>query len=48
MDYRFLWIDLEMSGLNPLQHRILEAACIITDGKCQKVLSGPEIIINCD
>ncbi len=28
---RFCWIDLEMTGLNPLTDRIVEAAVIITD-----------------
>ena len=28
-----LWVDLEMSGLNPNYHRILEFACILTDDK---------------
>jgi oligoribonuclease (3'-5' exoribonuclease) len=28
---KFFWVDLEMSGLDPLKNRILEFACIITD-----------------
>ena len=28
---RFFWLDLEMTGLNPLHDRILETAVIITD-----------------
>ncbi len=27
----FVWLDLEMSGLLPDKHVILEIACIITD-----------------
>jgi oligoribonuclease len=26
-----LWLDMEMTGLDPLQHRILEAAVVVTD-----------------
>lgn len=31
MDKKILWVDLEMTGLNPEKDRILEAAAIITD-----------------
>ncbi|XP_020517160.1 oligoribonuclease isoform X2 [Amborella trichopoda] len=40
-----VWIDLEMTGLNLEVDRILEIACIITDGKLTKVLEGPDFII---
>jgi oligoribonuclease (3'-5' exoribonuclease) len=29
------WVDLEMSGLDPMKHRILEFACILTDAKLE-------------
>jgi len=37
-DYRMplVWIDLEMTGLDITKDRILEIACIITDGKLTK------------
>lgn len=28
---RLLWMDLEMTGLDPLEDRILEVAVIVTD-----------------
>ena len=31
MDKKILWVDLEMTGLNPKKDRILEVAAIITD-----------------
>lgn len=31
MDKKILWVDLEMTGLNPEKDRILEVAAIITD-----------------
>jgi len=43
-----LWVDLEMSGLNPIQHRILEFACILTDERLKYKLEGPHLIIHCD
>ncbi|MEM9226477.1 MAG: oligoribonuclease [Verrucomicrobiota bacterium] len=33
---RFLWLDLEMTGLVPEVDRILEAACIVTDKALQE------------
>ena len=45
---KFLWVDLEMSGLDPLKNRILEFACIITDEHLMFEQEGPHIIIQCD
>lgn len=41
-----VWIDLEMTGLNVEVDRILEIACIITDGKLSKSIEGPDLVIN--
>lgn len=41
-----VWIDLEMSGLDIEKDRILEIACIVTDGKLEKMLEGPDIVIS--
>ncbi|KAL3693416.1 hypothetical protein R1sor_007067 [Riccia sorocarpa] len=41
-----VWIDLEMTGLDIKKDRILEIACVITDGKLDKVIEGPDLIIN--
>ncbi|NEX20871.1 oligoribonuclease [Thiorhodococcus mannitoliphagus] len=40
-----IWIDLEMTGLDPFQDRILEIATIITDSHLQLVAEGPVIAI---
>ena len=45
---KYFWVDLEMSGLDPLKNRILEFACIITDEELQHQHEGPHLIINCD
>lgn len=41
-----VWIDLEMTGLNVEVDRILEIACIITDGNLTKSVEGPELVIH--
>ncbi|KAG9443044.1 hypothetical protein H6P81_018898 [Aristolochia fimbriata] len=41
-----VWIDLEMTGLNIEVDRILEIACIITDGKLSKLVEGPDLVIH--
>ncbi|KAI4305859.1 hypothetical protein L6164_029195 [Bauhinia variegata] len=47
-DYKMplVWIDLEMTGLNIEVDRILEIACIITDGALAKTLEGPDLVIH--
>lgn len=40
-----VWIDLEMTGLNVEVDRILEIACVITDGKLTKSVEGPDLVI---
>ncbi|XP_043694883.1 oligoribonuclease-like isoform X1 [Telopea speciosissima] len=41
-----VWIDLEMTGLNVEVDRILEIACIITDGSLAKLVEGPNLVIH--
>ncbi|KAL2488415.1 Oligoribonuclease [Forsythia ovata] len=41
-----VWIDLEMTGLNVEVDRILEIACIITDGNLTKLIEGPDLVIH--
>lgn len=41
-----VWVDLEMTGLNPLKDKILEIAVIITDGELNIIAEGPQIIIS--
>lgn len=41
-----VWIDLEMTGLNIEVDRILEIACIITDGSLSKMVEGPDLVIH--
>lgn len=46
LDQPLVWIDLEMTGLDIERDRILEIACIITDGELVKMVKGPDLIIN--
>lgn len=41
-----VWMDLEMTGLDPERERIIEIATIITDGQLNIVAEGPELVIH--
>ena len=41
-----VWIDLEMTGLDPDRDVIIEAAVLITDGGLNIVADGPELAIH--
>jgi oligoribonuclease len=41
-----IWIDLEMTGLNPDTSVILEIAAVVTDGSLRTVAEGPDIVIH--
>ncbi|KAL4071282.1 ribonuclease H-like domain-containing protein [Scleroderma yunnanense] len=43
-----VWIDCEMSGLNPRKDRLLEIAVLITNGNMQLVDEGLEFVIKTD
>ena len=45
-DSRLIWIDLEMTGLDPEEHFILEIASVITDDQLNIVAEGPNIAIH--
>ncbi len=40
------WMDLEMTGLDPFQHAIVEVATVITDDDLQVVAIGPDLVIS--
>ncbi len=43
-----IWIDLEMTGLNPEHDRIIEMATIVTDGDLNILAEGPVFVIHQD
>ena len=43
---RLIWIDLEMTGLEPDTDDILEIACLVTDGELNVLAEGPELAIH--
>ena len=41
-----IWIDMEMTGLNPDTDRIIEVATIITDSELNVVAEGPVLVVH--
>ena len=44
-DKNLVWIDLEMTGLDPDRHAIIEIATLVTDGELTILAEGPAIAI---
>lgn len=44
-DKNLIWIDLEMTGLEPKSHKIIEIATIITDSELNVLAEGPVIAV---
>ena len=40
-----IWIDLEMTGLDPLEDRIIEIATLVTDKNLKILEEGPSLVI---
>lgn len=43
---RLIWIDLEMTGLDPERERIIEIATIVTDDQLNVIAEGPVVAIH--
>jgi oligoribonuclease len=41
-----VWMDMEMSGLEPETDRILEVAVLVTDGELEVVAEGPNLVVH--
>ncbi|MEM8607956.1 MAG: oligoribonuclease [Myxococcota bacterium] len=41
-----VWMDLEMSGLDPERDRILEIAVLVTDGELNVTAEGPNLVVH--
>lgn len=40
-----VWVDLEMTGLDPEVDAIVEIAVIVTDGRLERVEEGPDVVV---
>jgi len=43
---RLIWLDLEMTGLEPEHHVILEIGCSVTDSKLNLIAEGPVFAVS--
>jgi len=41
-----VWLDMEMSGLDPARDRILEVATVVTDAQLGTVAEGPVLVVH--
>jgi oligoribonuclease len=41
-----VWLDLEMTGLDPARHVIVEIATIVTDDELEIVAEGPDLVVH--
>jgi oligoribonuclease len=46
LEDNLIWIDLEMTGLQPLSDRIIEIAVVVTDAQLQRRVEGPVLAIH--
>ena len=44
-DQNLIWVDMEMTGLVPEEHRVIEIATIVTDSNLTVLAEGPVIAI---
>lgn len=45
-DSRLLWVDMEMTGLDPMNDRIIEVAIVVTDSNLTVLAEGPVLAIH--
>ena len=43
---RLVWVDCEMTGLDPDKDKLLEVAVIVTEGDLRAVAEGPSVVIH--
>ncbi len=41
-----VWVDMEMSGLNPDCDRVLEIAAVVTDAQLEVIAEGPVLVVH--
>ena len=45
-DNNLVWVDMEMSGLNPDSDRVLEIALVVTDSQLEVIEEGPVLVVH--
>jgi len=45
-DDRLVWIDMEMTGLDPDKERIIEIAVLVSEGDLSLVAEGPDLVVH--
>jgi len=45
-EFRLVWVDMEMTGLDPEKERIIEVAVVITEPDLTVVAEGPVLVIH--
>ena len=43
---RLVWLDMEMTGLDPEKERIIEIAVVVTEADLTVVAEGPVIVVH--
>lgn len=41
-----VWVDLEMTGLDPERDVVIEIAVLVTDGLLETIVEGPDLVIH--
>jgi oligoribonuclease len=41
-----IWVDMEMTGLDPDRDRIIEVALVVTDGRLETVAEAPVLVVH--
>jgi oligoribonuclease len=44
-DNNLIWVDMEMSGLNPDSDRVLEVAVVVTNAQLETIAEGPVQVV---
>ena len=45
-DTNFVWVDMEMTGLNPDSDRVIEIAVVVTDAQLEVIAEGPALALH--
>lgn len=41
-----VWLDMEMTGLDPDNDRVIELACVVTDANLEVIAEGPVLVVH--